>query len=60
VGEHDRVVHRDLIAISHELTPGSRFHLVRGAGHSAYFERPDDWNGAVRSFLDEVEAQRGS
>ncbi|MDA0271201.1 MAG: alpha/beta hydrolase [Chloroflexi bacterium] len=58
VGEHDRVVHRDLIAISHELTPGSRFHVVRGAGHSAYFERPDEWNRTVRGFLDEVEDGR--
>ncbi|GMU39687.1 MAG: hydrolase [Chloroflexota bacterium] len=60
VGEHDRVVHRDLIAISHELTPGSRFHVVAEAGHSAYFERPDDWNRAVRTFLDEVEATRSA
>jgi 3-oxoadipate enol-lactonase len=60
VGEHDRVVPPQLIRISHDLTPGSRFHLVEGAGHSAYFERPDDWNGAVRSFLDEVEARSGA
>jgi len=56
VGAQDRVIHPDLIRISHELTPGSRFHLVEGAGHSAYFERPDDWNRTVRGFLDEVEA----
>jgi 3-oxoadipate enol-lactonase len=59
VGEHDRVIPPALIRISHDLTPGSRFHIVRGAGHSAYFERPDDWNGSVRSFLDEVEAGGG-
>ena len=58
VGEHDRVVHPDLIRISHELTPGSRMHLVAGAGHSAYFERPADWNAAVRGFLDEIEMRR--
>jgi pimeloyl-ACP methyl ester carboxylesterase len=56
VGEHDRVVHPDLIRISHDLTPGSRLHVIEEAGHSAYFERPDDWNAAVRGFLDEVEA----
>lgn len=55
VGEHDRVVHPDLIRICHDLTPGSRFHLVRGAGHSAYFERSADWNAAVRGFIDSVE-----
>ena len=56
VGEHDRVVARELIERSHELTPGSRFHVVGDAGHSAYFERPDDWNGAVLDFIDTVEA----
>lgn len=58
VGEHDRVVHPDLIRLSHELTPGSRFHLVQGAGHSSYFERPDEWNTTVRGFIDSVEATR--
>ena len=56
VGEHDRVVHPDLIAISHDLTPGSRLHVIPGAGHSGYFERPAEWNATVRAFLDEVEA----
>ncbi|MCK9494006.1 MAG: alpha/beta hydrolase [Dehalococcoidia bacterium] len=55
VGEQDRVVHPDLIQISHELTPGSRFHVIAGAGHSAYFERPEEWNRTVRGFLDDVE-----
>lgn len=58
VGEQDRVVHPDLIRISHELTPGSRLHVIPGAGHSAYFERPGEWNGAVRAFLDDVEEGR--
>ncbi len=57
VGEHDRVVHPDLIRLSHELTPGSRFHLVSGAGHSGYFERPHDWNAAVRGFIDDAESR---
>ena len=56
VGEQDRVVHPDLIAISHDLTPGSRFHVIPGAGHSGYFERPAEWNATVRAFLDEVQA----
>lgn len=56
VGEQDRVVHPDLIRISHELTPGSKLHVVPGAGHSSYFERPDEWNRVVRRFLDDVEA----
>ncbi len=55
VGEHDRVVAPELIRRSHELTPGSRFRLVKGAGHSSYFEEPDAWNEAVLGFIDTVE-----
>ena len=46
--------------ISHDLTPGSRYHEVAGAGHSSYFERPEDWNRAVRSFVDDVEDANGA
>lgn len=55
VGEHDRVVPAELVRISHDLTPGSRYVEVAGAGHSAYFERAEAWNEAVRSFIDAVE-----
>ncbi|MDA0301445.1 MAG: alpha/beta fold hydrolase [Chloroflexi bacterium] len=58
VGDLDRVVHPDLIAISHDLTPGSRFHVIPGSGHSGYIERPAHWNATVRAFLDEVEDGR--
>ncbi len=60
VGEHDRVVPAALLRISHDLTPGSRYHEVAGAGHSSYFERPEDWNRAVRSFVDDVEDANGA
>lgn len=56
VGEQDRVVPAELVRLSHELTPESRFHVVPDAGHSAYFERADIWNAAVRAFIDEAEA----
>ncbi len=58
VGEHDRVVPAELVCISHELTPHSRYVEVSGAGHSAYFERADAWNAAVRTFIDAVEEGR--
>jgi pimeloyl-ACP methyl ester carboxylesterase len=54
------VVASELIRISHELTPGSRFVEVAGAGHSAYFEQPEAWNEAVLGFIDEVEAGRAA
>ena len=56
VGEHDRVVPAELVRISHELTPGSRYLEVPGAGHSAYFEDAAAWNRAVLAFVDEMEA----
>jgi pimeloyl-ACP methyl ester carboxylesterase len=56
VGAHDRVIPPQLIRISHDITPGSRYVEVPNAGHSAYFERPADWNAAVRDFIDAVEA----
>ena len=55
-GEMDRVVHPELIKISHRLTPGSRYIEVPDAGHSAYFETPQLWNSLVRDFVDQVEA----
>lgn len=60
VGEHDRVIPPQLIRISHELTPGSRYHEVAGAGHSSYFERPDDFNAALLDFLDAASARDAS
>ena len=52
VGEHDTVIPAQLIRISHDLTPGSRYHEISGAGHSSYFERPHDFNAALIDFLD--------
>jgi len=60
VGEHDRVIAADLIRISHDLTPGSQLEVVPEAGHSAYFERPELWNRAVRDFVDATEDDRAS
>ena len=54
VGAQDRVVPAELVRISHELTPGSRYVEIADAGHSAYFERPEEWNAAVLGFIDGV------
>ena len=57
VGALDRVIPAELVRMSHELTPGSRYAEVAGAGHSAYFERPAPWNAEVLAFIDGVEAR---
>jgi len=37
--------------------PHSRFVKVPGAGHSAYFEKPEDFNRLVADFLIETDVQ---
>ncbi len=54
VGAQDRVVPAELVRISHEITPGSRYVEIADAGHSAYFERPEEWNAAVLGFIEEA------
>lgn len=54
VGEHDMITSPELIREAHSLIPGSQFYEVKGAGHSAYFERPDEWSRVVLDFLDQA------
>jgi len=51
VGEHDLITSPELIREAHSLIPGSVFHEVKGAGHSAYFEQPEEWSKVVLEFL---------
>jgi pimeloyl-ACP methyl ester carboxylesterase len=37
-----------------EAIPGARLQVLPGAGHSAYFEEPDVFNGLVESFFEEI------
>jgi pimeloyl-ACP methyl ester carboxylesterase len=55
VGEHDQITPPSLIEQCHRLIPGSRYHMVQGSGHSAYFERPDEYNRVVLDFLKSVD-----
>jgi pimeloyl-ACP methyl ester carboxylesterase len=34
-----------------ERIPGARFEVIPGAGHCAYWEKPDEWNSLVLAFL---------
>lgn len=51
VGEHDLITSPELIREAVGLLPGSAYHEIAGAGHSAYFERPEEWNRVVLGFL---------
>lgn len=42
-----------------EGVPGSRLVLVRGAGHCAMLERPDEVNGALEALLDDPRVEGG-
>lgn len=53
VGEHDMITSPAIIREAQGLIPGSRFHEVLGAGHSAYFERAEEWNTVALAFLHE-------
>ncbi len=39
-----------------ERIPGAEFEVIEGAGHCAYWEKPDEWNALVLRFLAEHRA----
>ncbi len=51
VGEHDLITSPEMVRQAAALVPGASCHEMPGAGHSAYFERPTEWNETVLSFL---------
>lgn len=55
VGEHDLITSPEMIREAQGLITGARYHEVRGAGHSAYFEAAEEWNGVVGEFIGAVE-----
>lgn len=55
VGEHDLITSPRMIREAHGLIAGSRFHELKGAGHSAYFENALEWNAVVLDFLRHAE-----
>jgi pimeloyl-ACP methyl ester carboxylesterase len=56
VGALDIICPPDLIKVMHCGVPGSRFHVIPGVGHSAYFEAAPLFNQQVLTFLTEVHA----
>ena len=53
VGSDDIVVTPAVAAMAQRYLDGSRLEVVRGAGHSAYFEMPDSFNQLVADFIRE-------
>ena len=54
VGEEDVLTPPALMELMHRRFPHARFIRVPGAGHSVYFERPDEFNRTLDNFLLEV------
>jgi 3-oxoadipate enol-lactonase len=51
VGEEDQLIAPQIIEMMHRKMPGSEFARVAGAGHSVYFEKPEEYNRLVLAFL---------
>ena len=51
VGEEDALTPASTMELMARRIPHARFIKVPGAGHSAYFERPDEFNRIVMEFL---------
>jgi pimeloyl-ACP methyl ester carboxylesterase len=54
VGSDDPIFPPRIIRSSAARLPAARVVEFAGAGHSPYFEVPDQWNSTVRSFIQEV------
>jgi pimeloyl-ACP methyl ester carboxylesterase len=50
-GTKDILFPPDLVRSIHELIPGAEYHEIAESGHSAYFEKPHEFNETVLNFL---------
>jgi len=57
VGEHDTITPPEMIREAASLVAGAKVHVIAGAGHSCYYERPDEWNAVVERFLHEIQGK---
>ncbi len=53
-GSEDQLIPPEGGRLASSLIPGSRYVEVKGAGHSTYFERAQEFNRAVSDFLGDV------
>ena len=57
VGAEDAIIPAAVMEAMARRIPQARFVKLEGAGHSAYFEQPDDFNHAMTEFLTEAGVQ---
>lgn len=53
-GANDASTPPDLVRETAGLIRGSRFHLIRGAGHLPMAEKPDEYAAVLREFLESI------
>jgi 3-oxoadipate enol-lactonase len=53
-GDRDGATPPDLVRETAGLIPGSTFHLIRGAGHLPFVEKPQDYVAALTTFLHRI------
>ncbi len=51
VGEHDRTTTPRAAGVLHDGIADSELHVIAGAGHMSFVEKPDDYLAVVRAFL---------
>jgi pimeloyl-ACP methyl ester carboxylesterase len=54
VGEHDVITPPTMMKMFQSYIPHARLAEVAGAGHSVYFEKPEEFNRIVRDFFSET------
>ena len=53
-GSEDGLTPPDLVRETIDLIPGSKFHLIRGAGHLPCVEKPEEYAQVLTDFLCEI------
>ena len=53
-GANDGSTPPDLVKETADLILGSRFHLIRGAGHVPMAEKPEEYANVLRDFMESI------